>query len=91
MGQTFNSQKPYLCLNASSRDHQIVIRASSKIGLSELVIDSLFTGRVAWSYLSIPAKVFKPGGPVLLQKLAENFQSFWQKEVKVASIEISIR
>ena len=39
--------KPYLCLNALSRDHQIVIRASSKIGLSELVIDSLFTGRVA--------------------------------------------
>ena len=39
--------KPYLCLNALSRDHQIVISASSKIGLSELVIDSLFTGRVA--------------------------------------------
>ena len=36
-----------LCLNALSRDHQIVIKASSKIGLSELVIDSLFTGRVA--------------------------------------------
>ena len=64
MGQVFNSvlTMPFsihfeanLCLNALSRDHQIVIKASSKIGLSELVIDSLFTGRVAWSYLSIPA------------------------------------
>ena len=27
--------KPYLCLYASSRDHQILIKASSKIGLLE--------------------------------------------------------
>ena len=31
------------------------------------------------------------GHAVLLQELAEHFQSLWQKEIKIASIEISIR
>ncbi|KAJ1151307.1 hypothetical protein NDU88_004090 [Pleurodeles waltl] len=30
---------------------------------------------------SIPAKIYKSGGPVLLQKLTELFQTMWQQEV----------
>jgi len=42
-------------------------------------IKSLSNGKTTGSD-SIPAEVFKAGGPVLLQKLTELFQSMWQQE-----------